>query len=478
MEDRIQLLSDSATERLKAGTLLAAMRRATLTEMMLALGVTLLLGSLLFQAPLLELRISSASRPGILLHSWNFAWVLFAGILGGVLLTNRAAASGAVAAVRQSVHGDPILALAAATIFACMSLSWVYLTFGGSGFAGAVERVLELAGVLVLAIGARCLIGDRLRTALVVVFIGLAVVSAAWAFGAWRWQTFVLDTGAHPLTLHVSRAGGPYGNQFASPGAPIYDHWWVPSGAANGLGFILAVAVSVTAAYLLRSFRRVAPRVVVLAGGATLILVAGLVATQSRESWLAAVVATGIALWPGRRDMASRSRLAACATVSLGIVALVVAIPTVRHRISDSVTPGTFSYRTGPQARVDAWKEGVHWGLERFPIGWGVGTVEEHPDLFGRSTAENVYLQYFAQLGLVGLLAVAAMSINGLRLGYRAAKGTPSLPTLYALAFFAALIVHGQFGNTLGDPTILIGLGLALAFCVPKRQGNTPAGGW
>jgi O-antigen ligase len=455
----------------------AALRRAPFTEMAMATGVALLLGSLLLQAPLLELRLSSRPTSGILLHSWDFAWIVFAGMLGGTLLVNRVKISGAIA-MRRHVSGDPLVPFAILTALAFISISWVYLTFGGSGLTGAVERVLQLTGVVVLVLACRGLIGDRLRTALVVVFLGVAVVSAAWAFGTWRWETSTLASASPSLTLHVSRAGGPYGNQFASSQGAIYNHWWVPSGASNGLGFILAIAVSVSVVYLLRSFRRDAWRVVLLTSGAVVILIAGLLATQSRESWLAALAGTAAALWPRHRHMGSRRLLAAGALLLLVIAAIIMAVPTVRHRISDSFTPGTFAYRTGPQARVDAWKAGVDWGLERFPIGWGIGGVEEHPDLFGRSTAENVYLQYFAQLGLVGILALVAMSLGGLRLSYRAMReARQGLPTLYALAFFAALIVHGQFGNTLGDPTIQIALALALAFCVPRaRPPNTT--GW
>jgi O-antigen ligase len=457
------------------GTVLAASRRATLTEIVMAIGVALLLGALLIQAPLLELHLSSSS---VLLHSWDFVWIIFAGILAGTLLMNRSTVSGAIAA-RRSMAGDPIVPFAILTLYACASLSWVYLTFGSSGLTGAVERVLQLAGVVVLALACRIFIRDRLRTALVVVFIGVAVISAAWAFAAWRWQTSSLTFGAHTLTLHVSRAGGPYGNQFASPTGETLDHWWVPSGASNGLGFMLAIAVSVSLVYLLRSFQYGARRISLLMAGAVVILIAGLLATQSRESWLAALAATLVALWPHRLGMGSRRRLGAGVLVLLGVAAITVAIPTARHRITDSFSPGTFAYRTGPQARTNAWKAGVEIGLERFPIGWGVGTLEEHPELFGRSTAENVYLQYFAQLGLVGILLLVAMSLAGLRRGFQAMREAPMrLPTLYALAFFVALVVHGQFGNTLGDPTIQIALALALAFCVPFTRRPPNATEW
>jgi O-antigen ligase len=477
MEDRIQLLPGKSFERgLIVSRALVAGRGASRTEMALAGGTALLLASFLFQAPLAELRLSSSSN-GILLHSWDFAGILFGGILLGGLVAHRSKIRAAIVA-RRSVPGDPIAPVAILAVFACVSLSWVYLTFGSSGLTGAVERVLQLVGVVVLALACRIFMRDRLRTALVVVFIGVAVISAAWAFGAWRWQTSTLTFGAHTLTLHVSRAGGPYGNQFASPRGETLDHWWVPSGASNGLGFILAIAVSVSLVYLLRSFRRGARGIALLMAGAVVILIAGLLATQSRESWLAALAATAAALWPHRRGMGSHRRLGARVLILLGIAAIIVAIPTVRHRITDSFSPGTFAYRTGPQARTDAWKAGVEIGLERFPIGWGVGAIEEHSELFGRSTAENVYLQYFAQLGLVGILSLVAMSLAGLRRGFRAMREAPlRLPTLYALAFFVALVVHGQFGNTLGDPTIQIALALALAFCVPRAR-RPVATGW
>jgi O-antigen ligase len=180
------------------------------------------------------------------------------------------------------------------------------------------------------------------------------------------------------------------------------------------------------------------------------------------------VVTGGVLVWPLFRRLSLRLRLVALCGV-LAIVPIVAfSVPSVRSRIDRTFASGTFDFQTGPQARITAWGLGLRWSRESFPAGWGIGAIEEHPNDFGgHATAENVYLQYLAQLGVVGFVALVVMSVQGLRFGMRSAKARPGDgPALYATAFFAALIVHGMFGNTLGDPTIQVLLACALGFCI------------
>lgn len=134
------------------------------------------------------------------------------------------------------------------------------------------------------------------------------------------------------------------------------------------------------------------------------VVLAGLVATHSRESWLACGAATVVVLClqlsGGRRRL---WRLVAVALPAM-VIAIVLLVPSLNARVADTFRPGTFAYQSGPQARIDAWRDGIDWTLQRFPIGWGLGEIEENPRYFGSTTAENVFLQVAATVGVADVL--------------------------------------------------------------------------
>jgi O-antigen ligase/polysaccharide polymerase Wzy-like membrane protein len=453
----------------------APSRRRARLELAVAAIAVLLLSTVLYQPPLAEVRLSGAESHGLLVRSWDLVWVLLAGVALWAGFTHRAELRAAIAR-RQIPWRDPIFAIAVLAAFATLSLGWLYLTFETSGLSGSVIRCFRLVSVVVLALTLRVFLTERLRTATVFAFLGLSVAAAVWAFVAWREKGALYQLGLRSVPVGVTRAGGPFGNQFAST---FSDSWWAPSGAANALGLWLAVALPicvVSAIRLLRAERRWSG---LLSLFAVVPLTGGLIATHSRESWAACLAGLAVLWWVGRRkESGARKTLATLTMLAAVAAAVAVAVPSATSRISASFTPGTFEYKSGPQARIDAWGDGLKWSWERFPVGWGVGAIEQNPEYFDqRTTFENIYIQQFAQLGLVGLLALAAIVAQGLRLSVRSTRARPGdLSALYATAFFSALAVHGMFGNSLGDPTIQILLAMALAYCVkPGTAADTVA---
>jgi O-antigen ligase len=430
-------------------------------DLAIAAVAIVLIATMLYEPPLAELNLTSSSS--FLVHSWDLAWMLLAGVAVAAVIAHRSKLR-SVFLIRRLPWRDPIVAVGVLAIFGTASLAWSYTTFGTSGLSASVVQCLRLFMVVTLSMLVRSLASDRVRNTIVWTFLGVSLIAALWAVIAWRGETTVYHVGLRVVRVGVTRAGGPFGNWFASGSS---DSWWAPPGSANGLGFWLAVAIPVSLTFGLarRRMQRIAAT---LALASVPILVVGLLATHSRESWLATLVAGGVLFWPTlRRVSVGRKLIVTLGTLAAAAV-VVVALPIVSSRVSQSFSPGTFDYQSGPQARTAAWSLGLHWSEERFPIGWGIGAIEEHPAQFGgHTTAENVYLQYLAQLGIVGFVALVAISIQGLRLGFRRFLKRPKdLSSMYAAAFFAALIAHGMFGNTLGDPTIQILLACALGLCI------------
>ena len=421
-------------------------------ELAVLAAIELLIASMLWQRPFVQMQLGAGV---FLIRPWDLAWLVF-GALAATLVVRRRGP-----AVRAALTGSALfywLFVAAAAL----SLVWTYATFGQDGFAPSVVRLLRLVGVGLLSVSLVLIADVDVRRILVAGVVAVSLIAAVMAL--WGLAT----AGSGGVGGDVTRAGGPFGN-FRADGTGA--NWWTQAAGVNYLGFWLAVSLAVIAGWLsgpgAKSWRAA------LAGAALAgVLIASLVATHSRESWIAAIAAVGVVLWFQHRPPL-RSRWTGFALVALlALVSVVLLLASVRERVFDTFKPGTFSYVSGPQARLEAWEQGWNWAIDRFPIGWGLGAIEEHPRLFGGATAENMLLQAFAQIGLPGLVFLVLFLVTAFETSLRAlGESTGDAGCIFAAGFFTAIWVHGIFGNTLGDPTVQVLLGCALGVILRAAPG-------
>jgi O-antigen ligase/polysaccharide polymerase Wzy-like membrane protein len=434
------------------------LRDERLPEMCLFVAVVCLVATMLIQAPLAEM---DAGVGRYLVRSWDLVSLAIAGIAAWWLIQTDVT----LVELRAGLTREYLL-FALWVLISVSSLALTWATFGSDGLLDSLVRGLRLVGVLALAIIVSRIGRGRRGEQLVVALLVVAATAASAA--AWAWLTREKTVAGEVLA--VTRAGGPFGNYFAD-GVP--DQWWAGPAGPNNLGLWLAVAVPTLmmgGAHVADIMRhRILGWVIVAAG--LLVLLFGLAATHSRESWIAAAVAVAVLVFVRPNGTRRRGQLLGLGTGVVLAIAVFAAVPSVAERVSDTFTPGTFSYETGPQARLDAWKDGLHWGWERFPIGWGLGAMEEHPEIFGRPTAESVFLQSFVASGVLGPILLVAACASALLAALRRYRTSPHhLTTVFPAAFFAAFSVHGLFGNSLPDPTVETLFGCALGLLLIKTR--------
>jgi O-antigen ligase len=185
------------------------------------------------------------------------------------------------------------------------------------------------------------------------------------------------------------------------------------------------------------------------------VIVAGLVLTTSRSAWIAAAagaaVAIGLAPW----------RRAAILALSAGAVALAV------FAVRADAERGFLGQRLRsiPDIEVNADRTALWLGALRMVrdhplLGTGYGTFlqawpqyHSDPALDGKPTAHNIFLNFAAETGLLGLaafLAVLAAGFAGLWRRVQAARGAPRDLALWAAVFAAtvAIMVQQLFDGT------------------------------
>jgi hypothetical protein len=433
-----------------------------LPETCLLVAVVCLVTTVLIQAPLAE--VDAGGR--YLIRSWDVASLVIAVLAAWWLIQTDVT----LVELKAGLTREYLL-FASWVLISVSSLALNWATFGSDGLFDSLARGLRLVGVAALAIIVSRVARRRRGELLVVVLLTVAATAATAA--AWAWLTHEKTVAGEVLA--VTRAGGPFGNYFADG---VADHWWAGPAGPNNLGLWLATAVptlmlgATRVAAIMR--RRILGWVVVAVG--LVMLLFGLAATHSRESWIAAAVAITVLVLMRPDGTRRRGQLLRLGTGAVLAIAVFVAVPSIRERISDTFTPGTFSYETGPQARLDAWNDGLRWGWERFPIGWGLGAMEEHPEFFGRPTTESVFLQSFVATGVLGLVLLAAACVSAFLAALRHYRSSPDdLATVFPAAFFTAFSVHGLFGNSLPDPTVETLFGCALGLLlITSRDDPLP----
>jgi O-antigen ligase len=423
----------------------------------------LLVASVLFQEPLVHLK---AFGGALSVHVWDIVWLALVGATFTRFL-----------ALRRSDFRElkpPVLSFVLYSVLVIVSLTWTAATFHTDGLAASVIRAGHFGLVAYAAVVLPLVLGATAVRRVILVTATAGVIGAAEALYAYRFETKAIHTASGSAQIRVTRVGGPFGNYFAD-GTP--DHSWVQHSAATNLGLWLAITIAVLLAAVVTAPRvtvraRLFAAVAVSCATGTLL---ALIFTGSREAWLAGVLVIGllVALW--RSHLQRRTRLLAALALLIGGILVITLAAGTRARIVDTFRPGTFSFATGPKARTNAWLDGLRIGFDRFPIGWGIGGVEEHADRFGRATAENVVIQAWMQTGVLGVVLLLGWFWSTFR------WATEFLPKhrLDVLALFPAVVVlsvfaEGVFGYSLGDPTIqiLVAIGLSAIAALRLTSGS------
>jgi O-antigen ligase len=436
--------------------------RGIISFKLLQASIVLLIATVLWQRPLLAIRSGDAS---LLVRPWDVVWLLVLLASAAALLSARPCVSLRGITLRDALR-SPLALLFAYAALGAISLSWCVLAFRSDGLPAAVVGAGRLVAVAYLAAVLVLFWSDRLARILRIVFLASALIAAAMAVWAYQFSMSAAGVG-------VTRAGGPFGNYFADVTA---DRWWAYPAGSTELGYWLAAAVIVLCPWALDPAWRNGGSLKIRAAcgvAALLLLVGTLALTHSRESWVA-VAGGALVVAYGLRDRISLRHVAAAVVVVA--LALLVLVPSLGNRLSATFQPGTYEYITGPQARWESWTDGVRIGNDRFPIGWGITGVSAHDDRFGRRTAENVFLQSYMETGLLGFTLLLGLVVGGARAGLRRLRAVPSDPAAgLAVALLAVLGLHGVFGNTLGDPSVQVLLGVAIASATAAAAARDPA---
>jgi O-antigen ligase/polysaccharide polymerase Wzy-like membrane protein len=332
---------------------------------------------------------------------------------------------------------------------------------------------LAAAGILVLR-GVREL---RIRPAGLLLVASTAGI-AAWTAVSWLWSTEPPATVDEALRAPIylaaavtfvalASAGGSLGvvlgvaaGTTAIAAYSLTHRQFVPTqskllaqplGYANALGALCAIGLVIVATLGVR-------RRWIVAVAAAAVLVTALSLTSSRGSWLAlaagGLVAVGASRgWGGRAAMAVAAALAAL---------FVLTVFTVPARL---------------QARGDYWHIAWHVGFHHLFGGTGAGTYDLAWAAYGDLAkwgdvldAHNLYLETFAELGLVGVVLVCCLAAPVIA----ALRGRASATTAAAIGGAVAYLVHAGLDWDWEMPAVTtVGIACIAATLSPaERQIN------
>lgn len=352
----------------------------------------------------------------------NSAWWLFGGFVLVAALSAVASERPAVSFFGDYQHYEGLAAL---------------LAFGAAAFLAA--QLATPSRLLVLARVA-CLAGAL-----------VAVYGVGQAFG-------VDPTTWFSLSFSATRAFATWGN---------------PDFLGGYLVFPLAFACSVALGDKRRSWR-------VVGAVAFVIVLAAVMATQTRGAWLAAALVLAVMVVAALRQRVQAKRTVGLlvGSVSLGLLALMVADGQAAAARITSVLAGGDS---GVSARLEIWGRAL-LALRRSPL---LGTG---PDSFLRAIepfaydlpywpndAHNYFIQIAVTIGVIAAVALSAFFAAVLVLS--AARALPRdggegrLALSAAWASAAGYLAHLMFGLSHVGSTVLlfVSLGVLLATVSPRR---------
>ncbi|MDR7420725.1 MAG: O-antigen ligase family protein [Armatimonadota bacterium] len=256
-----------------------------------------------------------------------------------------------------------------------------------------------------------------------------------------------------------------------------------PSGASTpallgtALGTTLAAAVAL-ALGAWTVWRRPALRAALAAG--LVVMVTALTLTTSRSAWIAAAIGSVIVV-----ALTPRARLGlvllCAASVAVAMAATQAERSWLEHRIE------SIPSLAANADRVAIWRGAMRMIRDHPLTGIGYGTFvrawpqyHDEPGLEGKPTAHNVFLNFAAETGLLGLaafLAVVGTGFAALWRRVRTSRGDPEVDGLWTGVFAAMAAVMMQ---QLFDATIMswhVGYALLAVFALAGPVGSRDAHG-
>lgn len=303
---------------------------------------------------------------------------------------------------------------------------WRPLTLSGSATSASLIEFLALASIFYLIslsrFGPGSLGKDFVQTIIYSIIVTgalvavVAIAQRAWWNGKVLWFYQPTDWKG-PLLVDSPRASGPFVNP---------DHF------ANFLALIIPLAVSGMLFPYSITNRRPSNSRLLLGSAAMLMLIAAAL-SLSRGGWVAisAGISTMLMMCFSRAPAGleffrtARLRVVPSAILTFALIAVVTLYIIGRSARTSVATRLVTTTASDFSPRVNAWRETLAM-IGDFPI-FGVG-AGSWPDIFPHyqpppashyyfyRTAENDYLQFVAENGLVGLTALLAVSIAATRI--------------------------------------------------------------
>lgn len=245
-------------------------------------------------------------------------------------------------------------------------------------------------------------------------------------------------------------------------------------GNANSLASLLVLLLPLCAGRLIAARKPLGRTLYGFYGAVMLVL---LLLTFSRGGWVGAAV--GLAVWamlslPLRRRWSALRRPLRLIVVVTAVLALILVLYVVVESLGiggRGLDLRTFLYETA--LRLFAEKPLTGSGL--FTFGAGLSRLNSIPPVEPHSHAHNVILHVAAELGIVGLLALALTGWAFLR-ALRALRRDGDPVARMGAAAFAGFAAHQMLDLPAMMPALalvaLAALALALPATVPRRQGR------
>jgi O-antigen ligase len=197
----------------------------------------------------------------------------------------------------------------------------------------------------------------------------------------------------------------------------LYGSLIRPSGTLPdpiGLGQFLALCLPVSIAFAASLRRSLATIALICAAGLIALALALSLSRMSIVGGAVGVLLT-LLLLPGRRRW-----LVAAGVLAVGVVVVALSVAlggsSFNARINSIVNPTAAHVRTaaGDIQREEIWKAAARIGEHHLLTGVGLGRVTEYLPKYGvpviaAANAQNTPLQFFAEAGLLGLLAVVGI---------------------------------------------------------------------
>lgn len=298
---------------------------------------------------------------------------------------------------RLAQHQAVLVGVVAFTLWVIMTLAWA----PNSAVAARAGRDL-LYGVVAFALLLGTIVDRRHARWLAIAFVTGAALSVLW--GAAKGGLSGAIGGAGAVTDQDGR-------------------FQAAAGDPNYLAAVLAPAIMLAGGL---AFRRSAWRRLALLF-AVIVIAIGLAATQSRGGLVAAIVASlvALAIWRGRRRLIG------------GVLVIAIAATAAFFATSPAAWERIYAGNTTGSGRVDIWQVAWRVANDHPIVGVGINQFPQVSPHYVRQpgaldyvdlivdkhiVVHNLYLELWAETGIVGVLLFLAIVVASIREAWRAIK--------------------------------------------------------